>query len=239
VSAVASFAVDPAALAGALLLMGLGGSVTHCIGMCGPFVVAQAGAVAAARAGKGPGMLARLRGASLLPYQLGRATTYAALGAASAGLVGFVANLPGFRILAALLLCLAAASMLARAVGRSLPLLDRIASRVLPSAPPQVARDLMADPRGWRGYALGVVLGFLPCGLLWGALAAAGGAGGAGAGALAMGAFTLGTLPALVGVGYAGALFGRRFRPALAWATPAILLLNAVTLGALAVRALA
>jgi hypothetical protein len=54
-----------------------------------------------------------------------------------------------------------------------------------------------------------------------------------------MGAFTLGTVPALVGVGYAGALFGRRFRPALAWATPAILLLNAVTLGALAVRALA
>jgi sulfite exporter TauE/SafE len=57
VSAAASFAVDPAALAGALLLMGLGGSVTHCIGMCGPFVVAQAGAVAAARAGKGPAII--------------------------------------------------------------------------------------------------------------------------------------------------------------------------------------
>jgi hypothetical protein len=162
-------------------------------------------------------MLARLRGASLLPYQLGRATTYAALGAASAGLVGFVANLPGFRILAALLLCLAAASMLARAVGRSLPLLDRIASRVLPSAPPQVARDLMADPRGWRGYALGVALGFLPCGFLYAALAAASAAGGAAA-------------------GWAGALFARRHARLFAVLSTVAMLASAALLLSMALR---
>jgi len=236
VSALATVAADTATLAGALLLMGLGGSATHCIGMCGPFVVAQAGAVAAARAGKGPGMLARLRGASLLPYQLGRATTYAALGAASAGLVDFVANVSGFRILAALLLCLAAASMLARAVGRSLPILDRMASRVLPSGPLPVARDLMADPRGWRGYALGVALGFLPCGFLYAALAAASAAGGVAAGAVAMAAFALGTAPGLAVAGWAGALFARRHARSFAVLSTLAMLASAALLLSMALR---
>ena len=228
-SALATVAADTATLAGALLLMGLGGSATHCIGMCGPFVVAQAGAVAAARAGKGPGMLARLRGASLLPYQLGRATTYAALGAASAGLVDFVANVSGFRILAALLLCLAAASMLARAVGRSLPILDRMASRVLPSGPLPVARDLMADPRG-------VALGFLPCGFLYAALAAASAAGGAAAGAVAMAAFALGTAPGLAVAGWAGALFARRHARSFAVLSTLAMLASAALLLSMALR---
>ena len=44
----------------------------------------------------------------------------------------------------------------------------------------------MTVPSGWRHYALGVALGFLPCGLLYGALAAAAAAGAAVSGAFAM-----------------------------------------------------
>ncbi|MBM3630274.1 MAG: hypothetical protein FJX21_21000 [Alphaproteobacteria bacterium] len=68
------------AIAFALFLIGLGGSATHCVGMCGPFVVAQAGP----RAEEGNRVLARLRGASLLRHQLGRATTYAPTGTGQA-----------------------------------------------------------------------------------------------------------------------------------------------------------
>ena len=230
---------DPATLVLALFLMGLGGSATHCVGMCGPFVVAQAGAVLAARAGEaGGGMLRRLRGASLLPYHLGRATTYAALGGASAGLVGFVANLASFRVLAALLLSIAAMALLARAVGRSLPLVDRLAARILPSRPPAIARDLMEDPRGWRGYALGVALGFLPCGLLYAALAAASAAGGVVVGAAAMAAFALGTAPGLLAAGWAGALFARRHARAFAVLSTLAMLGSAALLLAMALRLL-
>jgi sulfite exporter TauE/SafE len=224
-----------------LLLAGLVGGATHCAGMCGPFVLAQVGA-RLDRTGAPYGEVRRLAGAALLPYHLGRATTYALLGAAAGSLAGGAATLPFMGWLPSALLALAALVLLSQAVARGARLLPRRAGGGPwhPStAVTRLSGPLLADPRGWRGFALGVVLGFLPCGLLWGALAAAGGGGGAAAGALAMGAFTLGTVPALVGVGYAGALFGRRFRPALAWATPAILLLNAVTLGALAVRALA
>jgi sulfite exporter TauE/SafE len=225
-----------------LMLAGLVGGATHCAGMCGPFVLAQVGA-RLDRTGAAPyGEVRRLAGAALVPYHLGRATTYALLGAAAGSLAGGAATLPFMGWLPSAMLALAGLVLLSQAVARGARLLPRRAGAGpgrLSTAVARLSAPLLADPRGWRGYALGVVLGFLPCGLLWGALAAAGGAGGAAAGALAMAAFALGTVPALVGVGYAGALFGRRFRPALAWATPAILLLNAVTLGALAVRALA
>lgn len=224
-----------------LLLAGLVGGATHCAGMCGPFVLAQVGA-RLDRTGAAYGEVRRLAGAALVPYHLGRATTYAGLGAAAGGLAGGAATLPFMGWLPPALLATAAVILLLQAVARGVRLLPRFAGRAPSALSAAVARlsgPLLADPRGWRGYLLGIVLGFLPCGLLWGALAAAGGAGGAAAGAVAMAAFTLGTVPALVGVGYAGALFGRRFRPALAWATPAVLLLNAGILGALALRALA
>src|SRR4030095_7428592 len=64
---------------GSLLLAGLAGSVVHCVGMCGPFVLGQV----MADLDHGPsayGEWRRLCGAALLPYHLGRLTTYAALG---------------------------------------------------------------------------------------------------------------------------------------------------------------
>jgi sulfite exporter TauE/SafE len=224
-----------------LLLAGLVGGLTHCAGMCGPFVLAQVGA-RLDRTGAPYGEVQRLAGAALVPYHLGRATTYTGLGAVAGSFAGGAAGLPFMGWLPSALLALAAVALLLQAFARGARLLPRFARRGPSRAAAIVSRlsgPFLADPRGWRGYALGIVLGFLPCGLLWGALAAAGGSGGAAGGALAMAAFTLGTVPALVGVGHAGALFGRRFRPALAWATPAILLVNAATLGTLAVRGLA
>jgi sulfite exporter TauE/SafE len=54
------------------------------------------------------------------------------------------------------------------------------------------------------GLALGLLLGFLPCGLLYTALVAAAASGGPLAGGAAMLAFGLGTVPALVATGLAG-----------------------------------
>lgn len=57
----------------------------------------------------------------------------------------------------------------------------------------------------WRGaFAVGLLWGWLPCGLVYAALALALAAGGALAGALIMLAFGLGTLPALISLGFAG-----------------------------------
>ncbi|MBI0537498.1 sulfite exporter TauE/SafE family protein [Roseomonas sp. KE2513] len=223
---------DMVALMGAMLLAGLAGSVTHCAGMCGPFVIAQAAE------GSGGGRLARLAGAALLPYHAGRAVGYAGLGAVSGGAAGLV-SLLAWRGLLAIPLLAAAIVMLGQAAAR-LPALARFRPHLpaLPFRLPAGLGGLLGGPPGMRrGFLLGLMLSAIPCGLLYGALAAAMAAGSAAAGALAMLAFVLGTVPTLIGVGLLGRFFGRRFGPALRTASAMVLLVNACVLAVLAARA--
>ena len=223
-----------------LFLAGLVGSVTHCAGMCGPFVLAQTVARLDAVPAAGMREFHRLAGAALVPYHLGRATTYAGLGGLCAALTGGVVELTEWRWLSAVLLASAALFFLAyalRGLGLALPGLAGLAGgggwsrRVEPWAKP-----LFARPIGWRGYALGLVLGFLPCGLLYGALAAAAAAGDTLAGAFGMLAFSLGTVPALIAVGVAGHVAGGSFRGIARSGAPLLMLVNAAALSYLAWR---
>jgi len=97
------------------------------------------------------------------------------------------------------------------------------------------ARKLFERPVGWRGFGLGLVLGFIPCGLLYAALSTAATLGNPVAGAMGMAAFTVGTVPSLVAVGIAGHVAaGVWRRPALEF-SPWLLLANGFVLGGLAV----
>ena len=72
-------------------------------------------------------------------------------------------------------------------------------------APPAAARRPPAAAAAAAGFAAGLAWGWLPCGLVYGALLAAVFAGGAAQGALAMAAFGAGTLPWLLAAGVAAA----------------------------------
>ncbi len=229
-----------AGLLTSLFLAGLVGSVTHCAGMCGPFVLAQTVARLDAVPAGGMREFHRLAGAALVPYHLGRATTYAGLGGLAAALTGGLVDATEWRWLSAVLLAVAALFFLAyaaRGLGLVLPGVAGLdgggwwSRRIGPWAKP-----LFARPVGWRGYVLGVVLGFLPCGLLYGALAAAAAAGEPLSGALAMLAFSLGTVPALIAIGVAGHVAGRRFRGIAQTIAPVLMLVNAAALSYLAWR---
>jgi len=223
---------DNGPLLWSLFIAGLAGGATHCASMCGPFVIAQA-ATRGDRARPGPGgELRRATGALLIPYHLGRATTYAALGAAAAGLAASVGGLAGVRYLAPALLFLAAIAFLvygAKLAGL-VPGAGGSGARLgfLFAA---MVRPLFARPVGVSGYALGMALGFLPCGLLYAAVAAAGSAEGPLGGALAMLAFAGGTVPGLLAVGIAGEIAMRRWRP---FATRVSALIAVVNAGVLA-----
>lgn len=223
----------PAVMA-ALFLAGLAGGATHCAGMCGPFVLAQAAAVAGRAAGGG--MLARLSGAALLPYHLGRMLGYSALGAMAGGFAGVVALGTGFRFLLAALLGIAALLMFAQASARVAALLPRMPAPRLPGGLEKRLGALLAAPTGLRGVALGLMLSALPCGLLYGALAGAAATGSALGGALAMAAFVAGTVPALVGVALLGRFFGRRAGPGMRAAGAVLFALNGLMLAAMAIR---
>lgn len=218
-----------------LFLTGLVGSVSHCAGMCGPFVLSQVAARLEAMPVAGLNEFSRLRGAALIPYHLGRAVTYAVLGAAAGWAAGNLAGLGGFHYVAAGLLALAALFLLMMAVPRLKTLLGASTGESWWSRHVAgLAKPLFATPSGWRGLALGVALGFIPCGLLYAALAAAAASGDALAAALAMLAFAAGTVPMLLLVGLAGHFAIHQWRGAfLKWA-PLLLAANAGMLGYMA-----
>lgn len=224
-----SAASMPFGLPTALLLAGLAGSLVHCVGMCGPFVLGQVMA-SADRPGERPyGEWQRLTGALLVPYHLGRFTTYTGLGAVAGGVTAVFASLEVFGWLSAILLIAAAGLLAAQALGMAInaasPATDLVA---------RFAGPLSASRTPVARYGLGVVLGFLPCGLLYGALAAAAGTGSVVSGAVAMAGFALGTVPALVAVGWGGLIMRRQLRTVAKWISPPLLAGNALVMLALA-----
>jgi len=226
-------------LLGGLFLTGLIGSLSHCGGMCGPFVLSQVAGRLEAIPLERMTEMRRLAGAALVPYHLGRATTYAALGAAAASFAGILGGAPGFRRLAAGLLMLAALALLALAIPGLKPAAAGRGESFWSARIGRLARPLFASPFGLRGWLLGVALGFIPCGLLYAALAAAASGGTAVAGAAGMLAFTAGTVPMLVVIGAVGHAAMAHWRGPLLRLAPVLLVLNAGMLGFMAWQLLA
>ena len=222
------------AVMGALFLAGLAGGATHCAAMCGPFVLAQAAALADQTAAGG--VLRRLSGAALAPYHFGRALGYGVLGAMAGGVVGAVSLGTGWRLVLAGMLALAALGMFAQASTRIAALLPRLAAPRLPCVLQARLGALLAAPTGLRGVELGLLLSALPCGLLYGALAGAAATGSALGGALAMLSFVAGTIPALIGVALLGRFFGKGHGRGMVWARVVLFTLNGVVLAGMAVR---
>lgn len=230
-------------IAVALLLAGAAGSAMHCAPMCGGFVLGQVADRVARLPASQLCEWRRIGAGALVPYHLGRLTTYAALGALAGAGGGALARLPwfgrisgAFLLLAALLFLLPALQRLAPLLGRGLVRLERAPAAWSRTVSRLTVRIDRARPLG--GYLLGMALGLLPCGFLYAALAAAGASANPLLGAMAMLAFGLGTVPALVAVGIAGQAAGHRWRRGVATAAPAVMLLNTALLGALALRSL-
>lgn len=210
-----------------LFLAGLVGGLTHCAGMCGPFVAAQVG--------KAP--LRRLSGAALLPYHAGRMTTYMALGMAAALLSRQIMGSPlqqwmsvAFLTLAGMMFMASALPQAGQALARfRVPGLHRIGDAL-----GRIARPLFHRPQGMDGYLLGVLLGFLPCGLVFAALMVVATTGNPFTAALAMLLFTLGTVPALVLVGLGSGAACRRWPLAAQRAARGVMALNGLNLFVLA-----
>jgi len=218
-----------------LFVAGMAGSVFHCTSMCGAFVLGQMSERMARLPQARLCESQRIGNGMLLPYHLGRLTTYAALGAVAAGSAAVFGRTLWFGRLSAALLLVAAALFLALAVRRVLP-----SSAWLDHAPrfwgKVLSRFTRSIPRGSAPgeFLLGIALGFLPCGFLYAALAAAAASGRPALGAVAMIAFGLGTVPSLMVVGIAGYAAGRRWHRGVALAAPVLMALNAMLLLALA-----
>lgn len=209
-----------------LLVGGLAGSATHCVGMCAPFVASQTATRLAAAPMRSEWQ--RLAGAALVPYHLGRMTTYVLLGVAVAAFSAQFRSAAWFHWVSAALLIAAACVFLGTALG--------LAARFRLPAIPGLMKiteplcALFAAPYGARGYALGLALGLLPCGLVYAALMTVMAEGDVPAAALGMALFALGTVPALVAAGMGGAYALGRWRAVARYAMPPLLIFNSIAL---------
>ena len=194
-------APDWLVLAGALTSGVLGGA--HCAAMCG---------------GIATGLSTGSRGwwAALQP-NLGRVAGYtlagAIVGALGHGLLG-IARVPALgiamRAMVGIVLVLAGLRLLDRK-GRLSRFFGGPGNRLWLWLRPLQRRLLPADNAGKR-IALGMLWGWMPCGLSTTLLAAAWLQANALHGALTMAAFGLGTLPMMVSLTWAGARFGQRLQ---------------------------
>jgi uncharacterized protein len=223
-----------------LMAAGATGSAFHCGPMCGPFVLGQV----ADRMSRVPAVRLcewrRLGAGALLPYHLGRMVTYTALGAGAAASAAVLGRAPWFGALSVVLLLTAAALFLLQALRRIAPAMTLPALDRAPAGWSQTLFRLaqrFGGGSGSSGFALGLTLGFLPCGFLYAALMAAASTLDPIRGAAAMASFALGTMPGLMVVGIAGQVAGRHWQRAIAWLSPAVLTANALMLVVLAWRA--
>ncbi|MBS4050069.1 sulfite exporter TauE/SafE family protein [Methylomonas rivi] len=179
-------------------------SSLHCIGMCGSIIGTLTYSLSQElRNNK------RILFSIVLSYNLGRIASYAIAGA----VVGFL-SLPFTEGQAHRILQLASGAIMASAglyIGGWFPrfaYIEKIGSRFWKLIEP-FGRRLIPVKTRTQAILFGMVWGWLPCGLIYTALALAATTGNVVHSSMTMLAFGLGTLPAVVGVGIMTSLLAR------------------------------
>jgi sulfite exporter TauE/SafE len=178
-----------------IFLIGLLGSM-HCIGMCGGFVAMYS--------------LKKPAAAPSLPhhifYNLGRITTYSLIGGTLGYIGSFAASLgrhrgiPGAVLLFSGVVMVLMGFNLAGILGKrglfdDTGITERTFFRT-------ALHQILALDSAWGTLLLGILLGFLPCGLLYPLFINAAASGGFVNGMVIMLVFGLGTVPAMFSFGY-------------------------------------
>ncbi len=194
----------------AAFLVGLFGGV-HCVGMCGGIVGALGLGLSEQVRGRLGGLLPYLLG-----YNLGRITSYTAAGTLMGGVGLLAANLIAFHQAQQLLQLIAGGFMIALGFYLGgwwfgLVRLERAGGRLWSRVEPY-ARRLLPVRSATQAVVMGLVWGWLPCGLVYSALIWAVSAGGPLEGGLLMLSFGLGTLPNLFAMGLFAAQIARFMR---------------------------
>lgn len=186
-------------------LLGLGGSL-HCAGMCGPIVLALP-------------LTKREKWAVIaqsLWYHLGRISTYGLVGLFF-GSFGWGIALTGYQnslsiFLGVVLLLLALFPTLLQNKKASFPFVSNLLDRLN-----QKLSRALSIRGNFAAYRIGLLNGFLPCGLVYFALVGAIAAGSPWQGAGYMMIFGLGTLPMLLGIMVFGKLSRQFFSRFYRW----------------------
>ncbi len=238
-----------------LVNLGFFGGFSHCIGMCGPFVLTQVSNRLQILPLENFSGLQRLKNLALLPYHAGRISTYCFVGFCCSFLTNNIQNFLGFKIFSAIFLLGAAiiflniffegkisTSFLNKKIRQKIEKIFKqiylpFKSKNLESAAHFFTKKisvLFRSPQGFRGYFLGIILGFIPCGLLYAAFLIAGTIANPFLAAIGMISFGIATFPSLFLTSLGGHIFTKI--PEFKFIAKALILLNVIMLVLLAVK---
>ncbi len=185
---------DPVISITAAFVIGLLGSV-HCVGMCGGIMNALCFAMPKQTQSKTRISL------TLVLYNLGRVFSYSLAGAIVGG-IGMLLQGPGgilgsgLRIFAGLMMI--AMGLYLAGWWRGLVHLESLGNHVIWRHIQPVTNRLMPVTKAWQALLLGMLWGWLPCGLVYSTLTLAGAAAQWQQSALIMAGFGLGTVPVML-----------------------------------------
>lgn len=190
--------INPAyGLVGGLFVMGFVGGFTHCVAMCGPFVMAQTG------------RMEKLSDVALLPYHAGRIVTYVILSLILYSMVNMVAFFAPIRVfIVAPLLAFAGLLFLVNGIPQLQIIFPWVSRMTLP-IPQKFISNLFSKAK--NRFVTGLVLGLMPCGMVIAAMMAAATANTYAMAGMAMAAFGVGTIPALVVTALGGQKLQQKF----------------------------
>lgn len=213
--------LEPLSLAAAFSAGLLGG--VHCLGMCGGIVSAL---TLGLNRSDGAG------GSSLWPFLLayngGRVLSYAVAGALMGGIGSLILTAAPAQWAQHVLLAVAGVFMILLGLylggwWRVLARVERVGAVLWRRIEPLGRRFIPVRSPG-QAFVVGVLWGWIPCGLVYTALMWSVAAGGVAQGALMMLAFGAGTLPNLLAMGlFAGSLAGTLRKPWVRWIAGATL----------------
>lgn len=209
-----------------LLSLGFFGGLTHCMGMCGPIVLSQNSIQLQNLKINEFSTFKKLRAIALLPYHFGRITTYCFIGFLLSFLSNNLIKITEFKQFSAILLIFASLFFLQKAFEinfkkkfiftNNLFNSNFIFSKIKKFLTPKTIDYLFKNPVGINGFFLGIILGFIPCGLLYGAFAIAATISNPIKSALAMFLFGIATVPSLFTISFGGfyllKIIGKHFK---------------------------
>lgn len=233
-----------------LINLGFFGGFTHCSGMCGPFVLTQVSSRLQSISLAKFSYFERLRSLALVPYHLGRITTYICIGFCCSLITKNLKEVANFNIITGFLLLFAATFFLQNLFEKNLfkfkkgrLILKRIGMHLikinqlntlnfrLPKIKnPPILKNLFQSPYGFNGFLLGIILGFIPCGLLYGAFALSASITNPMIAALGMFLFGIMTFPALFLTASGGYFFLKFDKMNFKLISKIVILINVVTL---------
>jgi sulfite exporter TauE/SafE len=175
-----------------------------------------------------------------IPYHLGRAFTYVMLGFVAASMSQYLVGTPVQRLVAGAMLFTAGVLFFTKALPAFAPFRGRIQMPGFLKVFSQQVAELAApfsgntDIKGRFFY--GVMLGFLPCGLVLAAVMAAASTGDPLVAIFGMAAFAIGTMPSLMLVGLGSGLAQQRWPLVTRQISNTVMALNGLILCVVALR---